>query len=158
MKIRFNCRGILWGLLPVISLNTSFYFPQITHLSIHTTLCLQRFKIPTIAYMKCVLREARWVGFHLEILVAIANPHIDVISKRPISKNKQSKINFGSAIGQHQIAKPEFAKAYTDDNFRIIGQARWSFHLSVLEPVYIKNQNPVLSRQKEFVFSLGLFK
>ena len=30
------------------------------------------------------------------------------------------------------------AKTYTDDNFRIIGQARSSFHLSVLESVYIK--------------------
>ena len=63
-----------------------------------------------------------------------------------------------SAIGQHLIANPECAKTYTDDNFRIIGQARSSFHLSVLESVYIKTQNPILCRQKEFVFSLGLFK
>ena len=69
-----------------------------------------------------------------------------------------SNINCESAIGQHIIANPECAKTYTDDNFRIIGQARSSFHLSVLESVYIKTQNPVLCRQKEFVFSLGLFK
>ena len=30
-------------------------------------------------------------------------------------------------------------------------------HLGVLESVYIKTQNPVLCRQKEFVFSLKLF-
>ena len=65
---------------------------------------------------------------------------------------------FKSAIGQHLIANPECAKTYTDYNFRIIGQARSSFHLSVLESVYIKTQNPVLCRQKEFVFALGLFK
>ena len=29
--------------------------------------------------------------------------------------------------------------------------------VGVLESVYIKTQNPVLCRQKEFVFSLGLF-
>ena len=75
-----------------------------------------------------------------------------------ICKNNKSKINCESAIGQHLIANPECAKAYTDDNFRIIGQARSSFHLSVLESVYIKTQNPVLFRQKEFFFSLGLFK
>ena len=40
----------------------------------------------------------------------------------------------------------------------IIEQARSSFHLSVLESVCVKTQNPVLCRQKEFVFSLGLFK
>ena len=55
------------------------------------------------------------------------------------------------------ITNPECAKTYTDDNFRIIGQARSSFHLGVLESVYIKTQNPVLCRQKEFVFFLKLF-
>ena len=61
------------------------------------------------------------------------------------------------AIGQHLLENPECAKMYNDDKFRIIGQARSSFHLGVLESVYIKTQNPVLCRQKEFVFPLGLF-
>ena len=65
-------------------------------------------------------------------------------------KNISSKINCESAIGQHLITNPECAKTYTDDSFRIIGQARSSFHLDVLESVYIKTQNPVLCRQKEF--------
>ena len=72
-------------------------------------------------------------------------------------KKNNSKINCESAIGQHLITNPECAKTYTDDNFRIIGQARSSFHLCVLESVYIKTQNPVLRKQKEFIFSLGLF-
>ena len=59
-----------------------------------------------------------------------------------------------SAIGQHLITNPECAKTYADDNFRIIGQARSSFHLSVLESVYIKTQNPVLCKRKEVVFQL----
>ena len=59
-------------------------------------------------------------------------------------KNISSKINCESAIGQHLVTNPECAKTYTDDNFRIIGQARSSFHLGVLESVYIKTQNPVL--------------
>ena len=37
-------------------------------------------------------------------------------------KSISSKINCESAIGQHLIENPECAKAYTDDNFRIIGQ------------------------------------
>ena len=41
-----------------------------------------------------------------------------------ICKKNNSKINFESAIGQHLIANPECTKTYTDDNFRIIGQAR----------------------------------
>ena len=63
-----------------------------------------------------------------------------------------------SAIGQHLIKDPECPKIYSDNNFRIIRQARSSFHLSILELVYIKTQNPVLCKQKEFIFSLGLFK
>ena len=35
--------------------------------------------------MKCAIREARQVCFHLDILVAIANPHNDVISKQSIA-------------------------------------------------------------------------
>ena len=38
------------------------------------------------------------------------------------------------------------------------GQGRSSFHLSVLESVYIKTQNPVLCKQKDFILSLGIFK
>ena len=56
------------------------------------------------------------------------------------------------------LTNPECAKTYTDVNFRIIGQGRSSFHLSVLESVYIKTQNPVLCKQKDFIFSLGIFK
>ena len=48
---------------------------------------------------------------------------------KAICKNISSKINCESAIGQHLITNPECAKTYTDDNFRIIGQARSSFHL-----------------------------
>ena len=73
-------------------------------------------------------------------------------------KNNNSKIYCEADIGQHLITNPECAKTYTDDNFRIIGQARLSIHLSVLESVYIKTQNPVFCKQKEFVFSLGIFK
>ena len=59
---------------------------------------------------------------------------------------------------QHLIINPECAKTYTYDNFGIIGQVNSSFHLSVLESVYIKAQNPALCRQEEFVLSLELFK
>ena len=49
-------------------------------------------------------------------------------------------------IIENNVLHPECAKTYTDDNFRIIGQGRSSFHLSVVEAVYIKTQNPVLCK------------
>ena len=72
-------------------------------------------------------------------------------------KNCDPEMKCDLAIRRHLIKNPECAKTFTDDNFRIIGQARSSFHLSVLESVYIKTQNPVLCKQKEFISFLGLF-
>ena len=111
--------------------------------------------------------EARYVGRTTQRLADRIKQHVPTSIRKKSStvreqpprmcKNISSKINFESAIGQHLITNPECAKTYTDDNFRIIGQARSSFHLGVLESVYIKTQNPVLCRQKEFAFSLKLF-
>ena len=63
-------------------------------------------------------------------------------------KNNKSRANCESAIGQHQIANPECAKTYIEVKFWIIEQARSSFHLNVLEYVYIKTQNPVLCERR----------
>ena len=84
----------------------------------------------------------------------------NTVRKQPprICKKNNAKSNCESALGQQIIANPECAKTYTDNNFWITGQARSSFHLSVLESLYIKTQNPVLFTQNEFVFALALFK
>ena len=105
--------------------------------------------------------EARYVGCTTQRLAdRIKQQHVPTSIRKKSStvreqpprmcKNISSKINCESAIGQHLNTNPECAKTYNDDNFRIIGQARSSFHLGVLESVYIKTQNPVLCRQKEF--------
>ena len=83
---------------------------------------------------------------------------ITTIREPRMCKNSNSKMKSDSAIGQHLIKNLECTKTYSDENFRIIGQARSSFHLSVLESVYIKTQNPVVCKRKEFIISLGLFK
>ena len=112
--------------------------------------------------------EARYVGRTTQRLADRIKQHVptSIRMKKTITreqpprmcKNSNSKMKSDSAIGQHLLTNPECAKTYTDDNFWIIGQARLSFHLGVLESVYIKTQSPVLCKQKEFVFSLGVFK
>ncbi len=42
--------------------------------------------------------------------------------------------------------------------FQIFGRTRSTFHLGILESVYIKTRDPLLSRQREFVLALGLLK
>ena len=74
-------------------------------------------------------------------------------------RSRKSKITTktcDSAIGQHLLENPDCAKYYNGDLFRIIGKARSSFHLAVLESIYISTKKPLLCRQKEFVFTLGL--
>ena len=71
-------------------------------------------------------------------------------------KTKITTKTCDSAIGQHLLENPDCAKNYNCDMFRIIGKARSSFHLAVLESVYISTKKPLLCRQKEFVFTLGL--
>ena len=103
--------------------------------------------------------EAQYAGRTMQRLADRIKQHIptnirkksNTIREQPpcICKKNNSKINCESAIGQHLIANPECTKTYTDDNFRITGQARSSFYLNVLESVYIKTQNSVLCRQKE---------
>ena len=50
-------------------------------------------------------------------------------------KNNNSKINCESTIDL--ITNPECARTYIDDSSQLIGQARSSFRLSVLESVCI---------------------
>ena len=71
-------------------------------------------------------------------------------------KSKITTKTCDSAIGQHLPENPDCAKNYNGDMFRIIGKARSSFHLAVLESIYISTNKPLLCRQKEFVFILRL--
>ena len=50
-----------------------------------------------------------------------------------------------SAIGQHLLDNPDWEKLYNDDMFRIIGRGRSSFHLAVLESIYIKTKKAAIA-------------
>ena len=111
--------------------------------------------------------EGQYVGCTKQRLADRINQHVprsirkksNTVREQPprLCKTNNFKINCETSIGQHLITNPECAKTYTEENFRIIRQARSPVHLSVLESVYIKTQNPVLCKQKDFIFSLGIF-
>ena len=63
-----------------------------------------------------------------------------------------------SAIGQHLLDNEQCAAKYNDKRFKILAVARNSFHLCLLEATFIKTKHPVLCKQKEFVYTLKLFK
>ena len=108
--------------------------------------------------------EARYVGRTTQRLEYRIKQHVPTSIRKKThikreqpprgckTRNAQNKCD--SAIGQHLLENPECAKMYNDDKFRIIRQARSSFHLGVLESVYIKSRNPVLVDKKSS-FSLS---
>ena len=76
--------------------------------------------------------EARYVGRTTLRLADRIKQHVPTsirknsytVREQPprISRKKNSKINGVTAIGQQLVTNPECAKAYADDNFRVIGQ------------------------------------
>ena len=63
-----------------------------------------------------------------------------------------------SAIGQHLLESNQCAPNYSDSQFKIPTTARSQFHLSLLVAVYISRKKTDLCRQKQFVFTLQLFR
>ena len=60
------------------------------------------------------------------------------------------------AIGHHLLRNPNCAQHYDDSMFSILAKGRSPFHLSALEATFIKTSNPILCRQKEFVYNLKI--
>ena len=61
-----------------------------------------------------------------------------------------------SAIGLHFLRNLTCAQHYDDNMFSILTKERLPFHLSALEAIFIKTSNPILCRQKEFVYNLKI--
>ena len=70
--------------------------------------------------------------------------------------NKRPRQFHQSAIGQHLLDNAQCALHYSDEKISILARGRSSFHLSALEATFIKSLNPLLCKQKEFVYSLKI--
>ena len=67
-------------------------------------------------------------------------------------------VSCDSAIGQHLLENEECAKKKKKNDAQsfTFATARSLFHLSNLEANYINSSQPILCRQKEFVYSLQI--
>ena len=81
-------------------------------------------------------------------------PHIRQSVPRP-GKDTSPRQFHESAIGQH-LANAQCALHYNKDKFSVLARARTPFHLSALEATFIKSLNPLLCKQKEFIYSLKI--
>ena len=82
-------------------------------------------------------------------------PHIRQSLPRPGKATSPGQFH-ESAIGQHLLDNAECALHYNKDKFSVLARARTSFLLSALEATFIKSLNPLLCKQKEFVYSLKI--
>ena len=58
-----------------------------------------------------------------------------------------------SAVELPLLQNPDCAAHYHDRQFSILSKARAQLQLAALEAIFIKTQQPILCRQKEFVYS-----
>ena len=61
-----------------------------------------------------------------------------------------------SAIEQNLLTNQSCALRDSDDRFSILSKGRLAFHLYALEVTYIKVFQPILCRQKKFVYALKI--
>ena len=54
------------------------------------------------------------------------------------------------------LTNAQCALHYNKDKFSVLARARTRFHLSALEATFIKSLNPLLCKQKEFIYSLKI--
>ena len=73
-------------------------------------------------------------------------------------KRSNTKPGCDSAIGYHLLENEQGVLNYGSKRFSILSTVRSSFHLNLLEAAYIKTQRLVLYGQKEFVYTLKLFR
>ena len=94
------------------------------------------------------------------ILRSIANSsasHNHQSLSRSCKANTRPQQFHKSSIGQHLLDNTQCALHYSKENFFILAQGCSSFHLSALDATFIKSLNPLLCKQKEFVYSLKIF-
>ena len=110
--------------------------------------------------------DSRYVGCmsqHLEEQIKQHDPRS--IANFPASPNHQSlscscntrlQQFHEPSIGQHLLDNAQCALHYSNEKFSILTRGHSSFHLSALEVTFIKSFNPLLCKQKEFVYSLKI--
>ena len=111
--------------------------------------------------------NSQYVGCTSQRLEERIKQHVPrSIANPPASPNRQSlsrscKANtrpqqfHESFIGQH-LDNAQCAFHYRNEKFSILARGRSSFHFSALKATFIKSLNPLLCKQKEFVYSLEI--
>ena len=110
-----------------------------------------------LVYLFSCCCESKYVGRTSQRLQSRIKQHIPKNILKVLGTNKKPKSKPSSAIAQHLLKNISCGKQYQPSMFTIIGNGRSKFHLQVLEALHIVGMDPLLCRQKEFVYSMLLF-
>jgi hypothetical protein len=101
--------------------------------------------------------DSRYVGRTDRRLAKRISEHVPVNLRKTIGTPAADKIKVSSAIGQHFRANPVCFEAYSDDMFKVLHAGREGIHLNALESLTIMAEDPILCKQKSFVYTCLLF-
>ena len=155
-----------------IRVATSKCFPQANPRVIFTTRAMLPFAskdvLPTLSASNVIYHfvcrcEADYVGRTSLRVTERIKQHVPasflkkLSDPTPAANNPLQVTNKSlSAIAQHLLDSPDCVLSFAHDRFSILAKARSSFHLQILEALYIRKLSPVLCKQKELIYSLKL--
>ena len=91
-----------------------------------------------------------------DLLEAVRNPPIAASTR---SGKWKPDYKADTSVGQHLVENPiKCGRVFTKDQFSILSRARNEEHVKVLEAIYIMALQPVLCKQKNFLYTTRLFK
>ena len=100
-----------------------------------------------------------YIGRTNQRLVDRIAQHVPLAIRKPgTTKTQPTAEKQTSAIGKHLCESKQCADGYNSGLFSVVDSARSSFQLSTLEAAYISTRNPILCRQKSFVYVLKVCK
>ena len=100
-----------------------------------------------------------YVGRTDQRLLDRVSQHVpSMIRNRKLKKKRPTPETQKSAIAKHLCESEQCADLYSSEWFTVLDTARSAFHLATLEAAYISALNPVLCRQKQFVYALKVCK
>ena len=153
----------------LVCCRTTYYFYILFTSSCNQKGCVTCFSFKQVVYNFLCHCDSRCVGcISQQLQNRIRQQVREFIKTGPILNVRNISTRSGksstpvvfseSAIGQHLLDNPMYAKNYRDKKFIILSFSRSSFHLSALEAVYIKSCKPNLCRQNKFVYNLKLLR
>ena len=143
-------------------------FPAAEVRVIYSTRSLMKFHlkvaVPTLLRSKVIYQfqcscGKEYVGRTAQRLTDRIAQHVPAMIRNPkLKKNRPNPTNQKSAIAKHLCESSACADLYSNEWFSVLDMARSTFHLATLEATYISSLNPILCRQKQFVYALKICK